>query len=107
MDHNFETLDDAGITQGEFAELLGVQRASVNNWVNGRSKPHTLHREKVRKMLLLIQHAIKLRLLPADMPSVYKGRMAARRDFIRARLAEAAELLPVKRTSTTRSRKQR
>lgn len=93
MDYDFDVLERAGLTQGEFAGLLGVQRASVNNWVRGRSKPHSLHSKRVNQLLRLIDTAVKLKLLPADIPGVYKGRMSARRTFIRARLAEAAAVL--------------
>ena len=107
MSYDFDVLGRAGITQGEFAELLSVQRASVNNWMRGRSTPHSLHSDKVKKMLALIKHAVKLKLLPADMPGVYKGRMDVRRDFIRARLAEAADLAGARNRPKARRPKKR
>ena len=36
-----------GLTQSEFADLLGVSYASVNRWENGQSQPSVLAWQKI------------------------------------------------------------
>ncbi len=43
--------EDAGLTQEDFAQIVGVARATVQNWESGRTRPH-------RRMLDGIRAAI-------------------------------------------------
>lgn len=90
MSLDFSVIGAAGLTQTEFAQLLSAQRVTVNNWVNGRSVPHTMWRKKCQTQLALISYAMRLNLLPGDLPPIYKENMAERMDYVRDALREAA-----------------
>lgn len=42
---------ETGLTQEQFAALLGVTCSSINRWENGRSKPLPLAMQKIEGML--------------------------------------------------------
>ena len=41
------TRDTKGLTQAEFAALLGVSYASVNRWENGQARPNNLAWQRI------------------------------------------------------------
>lgn len=87
---DFEILDEAGITQSEFAEITGASRGTVNAWCRGKSKPMRAHQKEVKRHLVLLQVAVRLHKLPGDIPKVYKGNVESRKDYIHASLKDAA-----------------
>jgi|TARA_B110000908_G_scaffold69869_1_gene84252 transcriptional regulator with XRE-family HTH domain len=85
---DFAYIKHAGMGQKEFADLIGVSRVSVNNWIKGKSKPgrHTI--EETRKQLELVTAAYKLKYLPADIPIMCNSNVESRKAYIDARLME-------------------
>jgi transcriptional regulator with XRE-family HTH domain len=45
-----KALKRSGLTQDKFAMELGIQRAAVNNWLNGRNYPADEHIRKMAEM---------------------------------------------------------
>ena len=61
---NFELVTQAGLTQGEFAGLCGVDRVTINLWMNGHRQPHRLLDDRVRGVLSVLAYAIDNGFLP-------------------------------------------
>jgi transcriptional regulator with XRE-family HTH domain len=74
---DFTILTRAGVTQGQFAELVGVSRPTVNTWVKGRWSPGPRHKHRAEKALRLIAEAIERGVLPAP-TAIAADRLAAR-----------------------------
>lgn len=55
---DFSLIDRAGVSQGQFAQLVGVSRITVNTWVKARFKPRGSIRVRVIKLLSLLEAAI-------------------------------------------------
>ena len=53
-----------GLTQSELAAIYGVSRPTINFWMNGRFKPHQLHREKVEAVTAKLTQALADNKLP-------------------------------------------
>lgn len=79
---DFAVIDDAGLSQGEFAELVGASRPTVNNWVKGRA-PHKLFHAECKKQLLLLKGAVKLKLFPKVLPAANRYTSEERKKVIR------------------------
>lgn len=95
---NFEIIEEAGLTQTEFAWLTGASRGTVNNWVKGKSNPTNAYHETCKRNLLLLQVAHRMKLLPGDIPSVYKANMDSRMVYISGSLKSAAQYIKQKLT---------
>lgn len=65
----FDLIERAGITQGQFAELAGVSRITVNTWVKGRYGPRADLRTRVVRLLGLITEALRTGALPVTTTS--------------------------------------
>lgn len=65
---NYGILDLAGVSQGQFAEVLGVSRITVNTWVNGRNAPKPRLQRRVREFLMLLEQAVHNGTLPVQIP---------------------------------------
>lgn len=92
---DFRLIKEAGLTQGEFAELIGVSRASVNTWVSG-GRPAKFLRPVVKLYLDWLRECIKDNVLPQELegaPAV-NGNMGLRMEIIKrlweTRAAEVA-----------------
>lgn len=90
---DFSIIKRAGVGQREFADLCGVSRVTVNSWVQGYTSPSRHVSKQVNRNLLLLRAAAKLRYLPGDIPPMYKDNVASRREYIHAKLDDAAEKL--------------
>lgn len=55
---NFDIVKRAGVTQAQFAGLVGVSRITVNTWLKGHFNPQARLRGRVRKALDLLAKAI-------------------------------------------------
>ena len=62
---DFSIIDRGGVTQGQFAKLVGVSRITVNTWVKGHFQPRPVVRHRVSTALRLIAKAIEAGSLPA------------------------------------------
>lgn len=88
---DFEILKKAGVGQQEFAELVGVSRVSVNNWVRGKNRPSKHLVSKTKQQLAYITVAHRMGLLPGDIPTMHKSNVDSRRDYIHDKLDDAAQ----------------
>ena len=43
-----EYMETRGLTQQQFADLVGVSRATVSYWVRGLKQPRPVHARKIR-----------------------------------------------------------
>lgn len=88
---------DTGLSQGEFAELVGVSRVTVNGWMQGRT-PSEKTAPLLRKALAVLRVAKRLKLLPGDMPKPTRHTMEQRAKHIRANLKKASKALKEEQT---------
>jgi len=83
---DFSILPDAGVTQLEFAALVGVSRVTVNLWAAGKMRPHQYIRARVKTLMTAFQKAVQHDLLPLpkDTPKDRKMELvkAALRDAV-------------------------
>lgn len=56
---DFTTISRAGLTQREFADLVGVSRVTTNMWVTGKMAPHRFIKDNVEAVLLALNTAIE------------------------------------------------
>lgn len=61
------------LTVGELAKLLGVSRVTASNWINERSRPHSLHAARVAEIWERIERAVEERDLPLDIKTRQPG----------------------------------
>lgn len=90
---DFAILKKAGIGQQEFADLVGVSRISVNNWVTGKNQPSRHLTPKVKQQLTLLLAATRLKTLPGEIPTMHKTNVSSRQEYIRDKLADAESIL--------------
>jgi transcriptional regulator with XRE-family HTH domain len=64
-------LKPLGVTPKHLARLLGINRVTASNWVNGHSSPHPILHKKASKLLLAAQCASLDHSLPP--PKDYRG----------------------------------
>lgn len=65
---DFDIIKTAGITRLDFATLVGVSRASVQNWVAGKTEPSHLIADRVHEVLESLRLAVERGALPIDLP---------------------------------------
>lgn len=61
---DFTLIDKAGITQAEFAEMIGITRTTVNMWVKGKMRPNRYIRGFVGAVLASMEAAVQAGELP-------------------------------------------
>lgn len=66
--------DQANIGVGNFAKIAGVSRVTASLWINGHTKPHMLHADKIAVILASIKLALDKGLLPIPLNVVRKER---------------------------------
>ena len=81
----FSVITKAGLSQQQFADIVGVSRITVNTWVSGRHKPAPHLRERVKAALAHLTEAIKAGHLPID-PDAYKKDTERRLKILRSRV---------------------
>jgi DNA-binding XRE family transcriptional regulator len=84
----FDLIEKAGLTQREFADLVGVSRVTVHGWTKGQ-EPRKMVHKPVTNALTLLRAAIKLKLLPGTMPNPSRHTRQQRADYIRDTLRQA------------------
>lgn len=84
---DFSLVAKAGLTQSEFAALVGANRISVNHWVNKRRTPHRHLAPRVKKALQLIARAVEAGRLPGAIPGTGARTRKERIGYIRDALA--------------------
>lgn len=79
------TINRAGITQREFAELAGMSRVTVNRWVMGEREPQPANRKAAEDTLSKLNDLIEDGKLPLPRKLVgVKARATALRELIPA-----------------------
>lgn len=78
--------EQAGLTQGEAAELCGVTRVTYIRWLKGGA-PSPLAVKQLKTAVALTRVAVKLGLLPTSLPPS-RGQQEARKLAIEAAYAE-------------------
>lgn len=61
---DFSQIQKAGLTQQQFADLVGVERVTVNTWVRKRYSPRPNIRATVERALKMIRKAVEANTLP-------------------------------------------
>ena len=88
MKFDFTVLTRAGITQAQFAELIGVSRITVNTWVRKRFTPHPTLRPRVTEALKKLREAVREGSLPVPEDSHARA-VAQRLRAVRSQLPAA------------------
>lgn len=83
---NFGLLADAKIKQSEFAELVGVTRATVNSWCTGFGNIHPLRVARVAKFMTAVEGALADKTLPLNEPARSPNRVALLRETLLTQL---------------------
>lgn len=60
----FDPVLDAGLTQGEFAKIANVCRATAMFWLNGDKQPSHLHKDHIVALVKKIESLVELKQLP-------------------------------------------
>ena len=82
-------LKRAGVSQGQFADLLGVSRVTVNTWVVGRRAPTPKIRGRIHAVLRLLDEAVESGALPVQVLD-HKAATSAVLNDIRTRIESEA-----------------
>lgn len=56
---DFSIVTKAGISQVNFAKVIGVSRVSVCKWMTGKASPHLLHARRIKQLLSAIELAVE------------------------------------------------
>jgi DNA-binding XRE family transcriptional regulator len=78
-DFDFSLIAQAGLTQQDAADYLGVSRVTVNYWVQGRVEPHAWIQEDVGKFLAKLKAGLDEERLPIQLPDLREVTRASRR----------------------------
>lgn len=74
MEFDHEPVRVAGLSQGELSELVGLSRLSVNRYMQTNTGPKRENdRNHYEKVLKLITAAVKLGILPQQLPPRKRG----------------------------------
>jgi DNA-binding XRE family transcriptional regulator len=86
---NFEVIDQAGLTQAQFASLVDVSRVTVNTWIKGHYRPNQQMRGRVIKALDLLTEAVDAGRLPIN-ATIHRELLQKQLDRIATRLSRGA-----------------
>jgi transcriptional regulator with XRE-family HTH domain len=84
---DFAVLERAGITQQQFADLVGVSRVTVYTWLHERFKPRPAMRKRIERAIHLLQQATTDGRLPVQRVN-YKEHVEAKLQEIRKAIRE-------------------
>lgn len=70
----FTILEKAGLSQREFADLVGVSRITVNTWVTGKHQPADHVRPRVLAAIKHLTAMVRDKQLPIDRDQYRKDR---------------------------------
>lgn len=90
---DFTIIKRAGMSQLEFATLVGVNRVTANLWVRGKMSPHRFISQKIAQVIEAMQSAIDHQELPISADTPKLKRMQLIRGAVKAgalRLKDAA-----------------
>lgn len=89
MSFDFSILEQSGVSQKEFADLVGVSRVVVNRYIHGKTGVGSKTAPDVKRVLTLLKVCVKLRTLPADLPARSRHYTEQRRAYIAQALKRA------------------
>ena len=87
---DWDVIEDSGISQREFAELIGVSRVTVSNWIREVQTPNKVFGKLAKRQLTYLKVAHRLKWLPGDIPKMHKSNVDSRQEYIHAKLVDAA-----------------
>jgi len=61
---DFTIVTKAGISQSDFAKIIGVSRVSVSKWMTGKAAPHHLHAKRIGQLVTAVHMATEAGDLP-------------------------------------------
>ncbi len=61
---DFSIIERAGITQRQYADLVGVTRVTVNFWIKGRVRPRDIVRSRIALANAALERAVEAGELP-------------------------------------------
>lgn len=73
----FDVIEDAGLTQLEFAELIHTSRPTVNLWINGRKEPSSANRALLKRALHVVQQFVDKGYLPLPRQDAHRAKLLA------------------------------
>ena len=76
---DFSLIAQAGLTQQDAADYLGVSRVTINYWVQGHVEPHPWIKEDVGRFLAKLKTALDEGRLPVQLPDLREVTRANRR----------------------------
>ena len=79
---DFSIIRRAGLTQGQFAELAGVSRITVNTWVQGKFRPRPPQRTRVIRAVQLLEAAVRKQHLPLSADNRHSAILDAFREAL-------------------------
>lgn len=83
-----DLLVESKITQAQFAQIVGVTRAAVNNWVRGKTVPIPVLGDRIELLLKLIDRALDAEDLPGSLADPSSIDRAERLPYIKRALAK-------------------
>lgn len=83
--------EQAGLSQREAAELVGVSRIAFHHWLKG-AEPHAANAKTLKELIVLTKVALKMKMLPDRLPPA-KGFAAERRQVIADTYKECRHLV--------------
>ena len=86
---DFTVIKRAGMSQLEFAKLVGVSRVTTNLWVRCKMTPHRYIKPRIASVLLSMECAIENR----DLPISEATPPAKRHDCLKNAVLSAADRL--------------
>jgi len=84
-EYDFDVIAEAGLTQQDYADLVGVSRVTANKHINRLRQPKPERSKRVRAVLRLIRMRLDEGRLPLELPTARRDGRKERR----ARLLEA------------------
>lgn len=92
MTYDYSPIAAAGLTQGEFAKLIGMSRITVNKWAMSETGPARINdQQTVRRTLKMLAVAVKLGILPDALPPRTRGVSSHRQEAIDGALEQVKQ----------------
>lgn len=85
---DFSIVKKAGLTQQDYADLVGISRVAASKHIMGHTGPHKLIEKRVSKILRLLSRAVERGALPITESQMPKG---VRREIRLAAIVDALQ----------------
>lgn len=91
MDIDFDIIEQAGLTQGEFSDLVGYSRQTVNKWMSDDPIMRRRPSEEARTLLLPLLEKLNTAVREGRLPRALKSANAIVREERRRIIEEALQ----------------